>query len=172
MGLQLEGLAGLVEADVSVVAHAQDLDVDAAQAANDLIVPRALGGGVGREALGHIGSGRVDVDVVKEVGLHKIAVALGVVRREAHVLVQIHALDLVKVQIPLVIPVDELLIHAHWGGPGGQSQHAGGVQDHLGGDNIGRLAAHTLIVLSNINLHICGDLLLPYTDRGKHLPCW
>ncbi len=58
VGAQLKGLARLVEADVAVVADAQQLQIDAAHAVDDLVVAGALGGGVHVGAVRQVGCGR------------------------------------------------------------------------------------------------------------------
>ncbi len=76
MGLQLKGLARLVEADVAVGAKAQQLQVDAAHAVDDLVVLFAGARGVRVRAVGHVDGLRVDIHPVEEMGLHEVAVAL------------------------------------------------------------------------------------------------
>ena len=168
VGLLLEGVAGLVEADVAVMADAQDLDVDAAHVADDLVVPLALRLGVGGQAVGDVGVGGVDVHVVKEVLLHEVAVALLVGGLQADVFIQVHGLDLGEVQVALLVPVDELVIHPHGAGAGGEAHHAVGLQDDLGGEDIGRLAAHGPIIFGHVDLHSCVRSFIFYDDRIDH----
>ena len=51
--------------------------------------------------------------MVKQVGVHKIAVALVIVRAKSLVFIQINSGDFGKVQIPLVVPFDQLFISAN-----------------------------------------------------------
>ena len=59
------------------------------------------------------GAGLVDIYMVKQVGVHKIAVALVIVRVKSFVLVQVNGGDFGKVQIPLVVPFDQLFVSAN-----------------------------------------------------------
>ena len=74
-----EGVRRLVEADVAVGAKAQQLQIRAAKAVDDGIVPGALGSGIGVHAVGDIAVGLIDVHVVEQVGAHEVGVALVVV---------------------------------------------------------------------------------------------
>ena len=98
--------------------------------------------------------------MVKEVGLHEIAVALVMGGSQPRVLVQVHALHLGEVQIPGLVPLNELLVHADGRGARGQTQHTGRIEVHLGGDDVGRPAAHGLIVLCDVSSHDVFLLLL------------
>ena len=119
VGLQLKGLARLVEADVAVVADAQQLQVDAAHAVDDLVV---LGAGcvrIGVGAVRQVDAGGVDVDVVKQVAVHEAPVAFRVVLGQAAVLVQVHGGDLREINVALVVPLHQLLVGPHRGAAGG-----------------------------------------------------
>ena len=52
----------------------------------------------------------VDVDMIEQVGVHEVTIALIILRRESFVLVQVNGGDFGKVQIPLVVPFDQLLV--------------------------------------------------------------
>ena len=153
VGAQLKGGARLVEADVAVVADAQQLQVDTAHVVDDLVVTLALGRGVQVGAVGQVDAGGVDVDVVKEIVVHEAPVALGILTRQTAVFVQVDGGHFRKVHVALVVPVDQLLIGAHGGAAGGQAQHAVGFHDDLGRDNVGRFAGHILVVFCADDLH-------------------
>ena len=91
--------------------------------------------------------------MVKQVAVHEAPIALGVLLRQAAVLVQIDGRDLGEVDIALVVPLDQLLVGAHGGAAGGQTQHAVGLHDDLRRDDIGGLAGHVVIILSTDDLH-------------------
>ena len=79
VGLQLKRLARLVEADVAVRAKAQQLQVDAAHAVDDLVV---LGAGIvciGVGAIRQVDVRRVDVHMIEQVAVHEAPVAFRVV---------------------------------------------------------------------------------------------
>ena len=87
------------------------------------------------------------------MALHEIAIALVVLRGQAVILVQVHALDLGKGELPLAVPGHQLLIGADGGGAGGKAQHAVGLQQDLGGNDMGGLTAHGGIVRALVNSH-------------------
>ena len=51
------------------------------------------------------------IDVVKKFRIHKVPVALGMVRSQAQVLIQIHRMHLGKVHFPRLIGADQVGIH-------------------------------------------------------------
>ena len=165
VGLQAEVVAGLVEGDVAVMAHAQQLEVNAAQLRNEFIIGRTLGIGVLGQAVEHVGVLRMDVNMVEEIVLHEIAVALLMVGGQPEVLVQVDGAGLREGQVALLIPLHKLLIEPYGGTAGGQTQHAVGLVDHLRRDNVGRPAAHGLVVFGLINAH-CNHLLSLQSGTG------
>ena len=91
--------------------------------------------------------------------------------RKAAILVQVVGADLGKVDVALLIPSGKLLVGTNRGGAGGKAQHAIGLEDNLGRDDIGGLTAHILVVFSFNDLHYASFLVQerqgsPY----KHLP--
>ena len=94
-----EVVIGLVEADVAVVANAEQLQIGIAGGSDDLIVLRAGSGGVGVGTVGHMRVVQVDVDVIEEVLTHEVVIALGIVVRKAAILVQVVGADLGKVDV-------------------------------------------------------------------------
>ena len=73
----------------------------------------AGGFGIWFQSIWDKGAALVDVDMVKQVGVHTIAVALVIVRVKSFVLVQVNGGDFGKVQIPLVVPFDQLFVSAN-----------------------------------------------------------
>ena len=147
VGAQGEGVGGLVEADVAVDPQAQQLQVDAAQVPDDLVIAGAGAVAVGIHAVGDVGVGQIQVDMVEQVVPHEIGVALVVVPVQAHILVQVDGADLGEVQLARLTAADQLLIGPHGAGAGGQAQDAAGLEDDLGGDDIGGGAAERRVVL-------------------------
>ena len=94
-----------------------------------------------------------DIDVLEQVLLHEIPVALLMGAGQAAVFVQVDGGHLGKIQIALVVPVDQLCIGAHRGAAGGQAQHAVGLHDDLGRDDVGCLAGHIFIIGRSNDLH-------------------
>ena len=153
MGAQLECLVRLIEADVAVVADAQQLQVNAAHIVNDRVIAGALGGGVHVGAVRQVDGLGTDVDMVKQVAVHEAPVAFGVLLGQAAVLVQVDRRDLGEVDVALVVPLDQLLVGAHGRTAGGQAQHAVGLHDDLGRDDVGGLAGHVVVIFCTDDLH-------------------
>ena len=125
MGVPPELLARLIEGQVAVGADAEDLNGHVT-VGNDLLELGDVGVDV-PGALGNVGVLLVDVDVVEEVAVHKVAVALVVGGLQTDILIQVHRVDLGKVQTLLPAATGQLLVHAHRAGAGGEPQTAGGV---------------------------------------------
>lgn len=94
MGLKLKSVSRLVEADVSIGADAQQLQINAAYIVNHGVIFGAGLLGIGICAVGEMGSGRIDVHPVKQVAVHKAVVALRMFFGQAAVLVKIDRGDL------------------------------------------------------------------------------
>ena len=153
VGLQLKGLARLVEADVAVGAKTQQLQVDAAHAVDDLVVLFAGIRSIGVGAVGQMDGLGADVDLVKQVLVHKAPIAFGMLLGQAAVLVQIDGGDLREIQVALVVPVHQLSVCANRGAAGRQTQHAVGLHNDLCGDDVGSLAGHVLVIFCTNDLH-------------------
>ena len=119
VGAQGEGVGRLVEADVAVDPQAKQLQVDAAQVPDDLVIAGAGAVAVGIHAVGDVGVGQIQVDMVEQVVPHEIGVALVVVPVQAHILVQVDGADLGEVQLARLTAADQLLIGPHGAGAGG-----------------------------------------------------
>ena len=168
MGKFREMAAGLVKPNVAVVADAQQLDIHRADSGQQFLILAAFLLGILGLAAGNMGIFLWNVYFVKEVLVHKITVALVVFRGEAQVFIQVYGLDLGEVQVALLVPVDELVIHPHGAGAGSEAHHAVGLQDDLGGEDIGRLAAHGPIIFGHVDLHSCVRSFIFYDDRIDH----
>ena len=153
VGLQLKGFARLIEADMTIGADAQQLQVDAAQLVDDTVVTGTLGGSVQIGAVRQVGLGRVDIHLAEQVLIHEIPVALGMLLGQAAVLVQIDGGHLRKIDVALVVPVHQLCIRAHGGAAGRQTQHAVGLHNDLCRNDIGCLAGHIRIIFCTNDLH-------------------
>ena len=107
-----EILVRLVESNVSVQAHAEQLQVNAARRLNGCIVALALPLGVKLRAVRQVDALRRDVHGIKKVLVHEIVVALVMIRCQAAVLVQIEGRAAAEIHITLVIPFNQLLVNA------------------------------------------------------------
>ena len=107
-----EILVRLVEADVSVQTHAEQLQVNAARCLDGRIVALALPLGVKLRAVRQIDALCRHIHRVEEVFVHEIVIALVVIGRQAAVFVQIEGRAAAEIHITLVIPFNQLLVNA------------------------------------------------------------
>ena len=91
--------------------------------------------------------------MVEQILPHEAAVALGMVPGQAAVFVQVDGDRLPEIQLALLIPLNQMAVGADGGGACCKAQHALGVQGHLGGNDIGRLQAHVLIIFCTNQSH-------------------
>ncbi len=124
VGEGAEGGAGLVEADVAVVADAQKLQIHAACRRDLLIVGRGV---AGVDAGGDPGAGFVDVDMIEQVVVHEVAVALIVAAVKSHILIQVEAGSILEGDLPCLVEADQLGVEAERGGAGGAAQDGVGL---------------------------------------------
>ena len=108
-------VAGLVEADVTVVADAEQLDIHAAPVLDFALIGLAHGGDVGGEAVGDDGVLGLDGDMVKQIFLHEAAIALRMAGRKAFILVQIGRANARKINQTSLFAGDELTIQRQRG---------------------------------------------------------
>ena len=146
VGVLHELLGGFVEADVTVGAQTQQLQVGTAHRSDHRVIAGALLLGIGVHTVGDVAVGLIDVHMVEQVGAHEVGVALVMVFVQAHILVQIDGGDLGEVQITGLVLGDQLLIGAYRAAAGGQTEDAVGLQLDLSGDDVGGLAAQILVV--------------------------
>ena len=102
-----------------------------------------------------MGVGLVDVDVIKQLLVHEIAVGADVIGVQADVLVQVVGGDAGEIQHAGLVQVDQSLIGRNRGGAGGQAQYAVRVLQYLGLDQCSSGAADGLFRRKNVYLH-CG----------------
>ena len=105
-------LIRLVEGDVAVVANAQKLQVGRAALAHLGLQLGGVGLGVAHAA-GHKGVCLVDVDMVEQVRVHKIAVALVVRAGQAAVFIQVHRVHGGKIHLAGLVHLGQLLVNGH-----------------------------------------------------------
>ena len=92
------GQAGprFVEGNMAVLADAGQEEVDSAGGLDGIFVGDALGFEVGGIAVQDVDIGRVDIDVGEEVLPHEGVVGLGVIARNAHILVHVESYDMLE----------------------------------------------------------------------------
>ena len=102
----------LIEPDMAVVAQPKHLDIHAAHALNHRLVAGALLIAVRLGAVRDIGVVQVDVDILEQVVVHKVIVALVVISGQSSVLVEVHALYLGEIQISVLAALNQALVGA------------------------------------------------------------
>ena len=147
-----ENFIRLVEADVAVGAHAQQLQVGV-QLADQLVIVATLSLGVLGQTAGDVAVSLVDVHMIEQVGTHEVSVGLVMVLAEAHVLVQVDSLNLGEVQLASFILLDQFLVGADGAGAGCQAQNAVGLQGDDGSDDIASLDADISIIFCADQFH-------------------
>ena len=90
----------------------------------------------------------VDVDMIEEMLIHEVVVALGIVVRDTKVLVEVIRADLGEVDIALLVPIDKLVIGANGRIARSKAQNTVGLEDNLSRNDVGCLAAHVRIIAS------------------------
>ena len=166
MGTHGEFVAGLVEADVAVVAQTQQLQVDATGFADGLLVRLASSLCIRIGAVGDARCLGVDVDMVEKVLLHEVAIALVVLGGQAAVLVQVERGNLLEADTVGLEVLHQVGIQPDGRGAGGQAQRGSRVHDQLGGDQIRRATAHILVGLLDEQLHVMPFLSPLKIGRG------
>ena len=91
--------------------------------------------------------------MVEQIVVHEIPVALVMLSGKPLVFVQVHAMDGGKVQIPLVVPFNQLFISPYGSRSCSQSQYSLRFQNKLRGNHICRFTAHFIIIFYCINYH-------------------
>ena len=160
MGLAFKGRARFVEADVAIAAHAEQLHINSAYLGDNRVISAAAFVRIRRQAVRHKGACLVDVDMVKQVRVHEIAVALLIVRGKAAVFVQIDGGYPGKIQVALFIPLHQLLVGAHRRRAGRQAEHAVRLHNDLRRQDVCRFPAHIRIILRFVNKHCCSPSFL------------
>ena len=148
-----EGGAGLVERDVPVRAHAEQLHVHAAGLAQRLLVGGAGARDVRRPAVRTVHGLRGDVRARDELPLDHGAVGLGVSRGQADVLVQQERAAGAQGQLPVPDPAGELVVDGQGRGAGGQPQDGLGTGRHVGGHRVRAVPAQGGGVGQDDDLH-------------------
>src|SRR5699024_10610500 len=127
----------------------EQLQVNTADKVDHIIIAAAFFFGVQVGAVRQVDAVGVNVDMVEEVFMHKVPVALGVVPLKAAVFIQVDGGNLGKIKVILVVPIDELLIDADRRGTGGQAKHAVRLHDNLGRDDVGGFAGHVIVIFGS-----------------------
>ena len=131
----------LVKTDMAIMSQTQKLQVNTAQALNHVLIAGAFLIAVRLGAVGNIGTIHVDVNVLEKIVIHEVVVALVIIPGKTSVFIQVHALYTGEIQIAFVVPFNQLLVSADWGGTGCQTKNTVRLHQYLGSDDAGCLAA-------------------------------
>ena len=154
VGAASEGATWFVEGDVAVGTDAEELDVDTTSGGDGVFISLAGGGDVGGETVRNVGLGLVDIDVIKELGLHEVVVALVVFGSETEIFVEVEALAILEGDFASLVGFSEQLVHLHRGGAGGQAEDGFGVGLHLVDKDFGGELATFIRILNDRNFHV------------------
>lgn len=105
-----EGRPGLVEGDVAVRADAAEEKLDATVGLDLLLVTLTLGNEVGGIPVEDVDVLCGDVDVIEEVGVHEVPVALLVCAGKTDVLVHVEGDDVLEGEDAVLHKLDEVLV--------------------------------------------------------------
>lgn len=121
-GARSKGRPRLVEGDVAVRTDPTKEKLDAAIGFNLLLVALAFSNKVGSITIKDVDVLGRDVDVVKEVGVHEVPVALLVCAGKAHILVHVEGDNVLEGEDTVFHKLDEVLVGLHRRGPGGKTK--------------------------------------------------
>src|SRR4030095_8952097 len=124
-----------VETDVPFTANAEDLEIDASDAADRLFVVATKCGDILRLAVGDVNTIARDVDVVEQVLPHESVIALWMIWTETDVLVEVERGHTGKIEAFLAMHAREFAIHRERRAACCQAEHAVGLlADEIGDD--------------------------------------
>jgi len=107
------------------VTDPEDLQIDAADRADRVLVLGARRADVGGGAVRAVHARRIDVDALGELSAHDLPVGLGMARPEPDVLVEREAVAVGKTQTCGRVPLRELVVNRQRGRAGRQAQNGG-----------------------------------------------
>ena len=94
MSFLLKSFSGFIEPNMSVSANSQKLHVNAAYAADDLIIICTCFVAVFFQSIWYIGFVFVNVYMIEQICVHEITIALVVVTGKSFILIQVYRCDL------------------------------------------------------------------------------
>ena len=114
----------LVEPDVRVAPDAEHLQVDAAPLLDQRIIAAALLLEVLRHAVRHEAMIRPQVHAREQMLFHEIMIALRILARHAHILIEIERRHLRKIKPDRLMQLHELIVKPDGRAPRREPQHA------------------------------------------------
>ena len=148
---------GLVESDVAIHTGTAQEQVDAAVGSDLVLVALALSLQVSSHAVEDVDILSGDIDVVEEVVVHEVPVALVMLAGQTNVLVHIEGYHILEGDLAGLILLDQALVNTQRRGTGGQTQDEGTlflvVIDGIG-DVLSSPCTHFLVVVLDDQFHI------------------
>ena len=138
---------------MAVGAKAQQLQIGTAEAVDHRIVTGTLPFRIGVHAVGNVAVCLINIHMVKQIGAHKVCIALIMILGQAHILIQVYGTNLGEVQIAALIHGNQFLVGAHRAAAGSQTQHAIGFQLNLCSNDVCSLPADIGIVFGANQSH-------------------
>ena len=113
--------ARLVEGDVAIAADAKDLEIDAAEG-GDLIIILIHVSDIIANAFEDVGFGLIDIDMIEEVIVHEITIGLVMGALEADVFVEVEGGDVFEADASFFVGLHHIGVDLKRGGSGGKAQ--------------------------------------------------
>src|SRR5690606_14414723 len=142
-----------VEADMPVVADAEQLQVDAPAGCKRCIVLRALVLRPFGKSVRNMRIVSLDINMIEELFLHVISITLGMIRRQAEILIQVESGSMPVADQILLVQGNHLLIDADRRAAGGQSKHSMRIRLNCAGDESRRCRVQGLLTRERQDIH-------------------
>mgnify|MGYP003305929392 CR=1 FL=1 len=146
----------IIEGNVAVHTAAAQEQVDAAVGSDLVLVALALSFQILSHAVENVDVLSGDVDVVEEIVVHEVPVALVMLPGQAHILVHVEGHHILEAHFTGLVHLNQALIDTQGGGAGGQTKNKGAVF-LMGVDGIGNVlrgpGAHILVIIFDDQFH-------------------
>ena len=166
-GAGCKGSAGLVESDVAVDADAAQEQVDAAVRSDLRLIVRALCFQILCKSIQDIDVLLRNIDMIKEIIMHEVPVALVVLFGKSYILVHVEGNDVLEGNLACLIHSYQLIVDADRGGAGGKAQNERSVflvRLDLSRNVISCPFAHVVVIFLNNYSHF--NLLVFFARRA------
>ena len=146
-------LRRLIKTNVPVAPDPEKLKINAAQIRYQFIITFAFFFYAPGNTVRNIRICLVNIDMVKQIVVHEIAVALIMGSRKAAILIQISGFYPGKIKQAIFIPPDQFSVSPDRGGPGRQSQHTIRFQNNNGRNDGGCLLTQFFVIFFLIDFY-------------------
>jgi hypothetical protein len=156
--------SGLVEADVTVAADAQDLEVDAAGLADGLFIGGAVLIVIAADgAVGNVDIARIYIDAREEIFVHEMMEALRMCGGKTEIFIEIKSNDAGEIERALLVERDELFVDADHGAASGQAKRQSRFFAYRAGNELSGLKANFFGVAFQDHQHAASSLNRPFS---------